>query len=465
MKDRDWASLGDYRPVGGSNTNGFTCEPATVRVTGVSSGTAPGGGQIFLSPGDTTPVANNAALNGVCNLSVYNSFIPSQYRANGLIRVVNDFSEKLSLSASLLYNRNQTHADSGPGQLNNATVFGTGAGAAGQQNPFFTAPAGAAAATTEIINWLALRDDENYGYTESQQDVIYANVVLDYKINDNWSMTFADSIGWNRSSLDGFKQFCGACATLALNGTTQSGGSTTASSVPGQNVVVLQLPLTTGNALDVWTAGSANRTNPLVMDALYTSNSQNNNYNTFNQSRLVLQGALFDMPAGPLKIAVGGEFMWQEQQQKLSGGNNTGPTTTGSGYRVFNYDRDIGSGKSDLDLARDVFDFDVVGHGFEVQPGPDRHAIDDDIDRRRRPEDIDHPEMRRRRRKIIDAVDLAAREEQRQREKNDEGLEEFGHRAVPGGQPRIMPRRVGANIRGRPAHHAGWAILRTGIPA
>ena len=57
----------------------------------------------------------------------------------------------------------------------------------------------------------------------------------------------------------------------------------------------------------------------------------------------MLQGALFDMPAGPLKIAVGGEFMWQEQQQKLSGGNNTGPTTTGSGYRVFNYDRDIGS--------------------------------------------------------------------------------------------------------------------------
>ena len=33
--------------------------------------------------------------------------------------------------------------------------------------------------------------------------------------------------------------------------------------------------------------------------------------------------------------------MWQEQQFKLSGGNNTGPTTTGSGYRVFNYDRDI----------------------------------------------------------------------------------------------------------------------------
>jgi len=341
VRERDWAARGDYRPVGGSNTNSFTCEPATMRVTGVNSGTAPGGGLIFLSPGATAPVANNAALNGNCNLSVYNSFIPSQYRANGVIRVVNDFSDDLSMSASLLYNRNQTRADSGPGQLNNATVFNTGAGAAGQQNPFFTAPAGAPAANTEIINWLATRDDQDYGYTESQQDVVYANVVLDYKIAGSWSLTAADSIGWNRSSLDGFKQFCTPCAMLALNGTTQSGGSTTASSIPGQNVVVLQLPLTTSNALDVWNAGAANRTSPLVTNALYTNNTQNNNYNTFNQFRVVAQGEVFNIPAGPVRLAVGGEHLWQEEQQKLSGANNTGPTTTGSGYRVFNYDRKV----------------------------------------------------------------------------------------------------------------------------
>ncbi len=380
VKDRDWASMGDYRSVGGSNTNTFTCDPATIRVTAVSSGTNPGGGQIFLSPGATTSVANNAALNGNCNTSVYNSFIPSQYRANGIIRVVNDFTDKLSLSASLNYNRNQTHSDSGPGQLNNATVFGVGAGAAGQQNPFFTAPAGAPAATTEIINWLATREDGDYGFTESQQDVVYANVVLDYQISDSWSLTVADSIGWNRSSLDGFKQFCTPCAMLALNGTTQSGGSTTASSIPGQNVVVLQLPLNTNNALDVWNPLGSNRTNPLVLDSLYTNNTQNNNYNTMNQLRVVVQGDLFNLPAGPVKLAVGGEHMWQEQQFKLSGGNNTGPTTTGSGYRVYNFDRDIvsafaeavvpivspewdipGLHKIDLSLAVRYDDFSDVG--------------------------------------------------------------------------------------------------------
>jgi iron complex outermembrane receptor protein len=359
VKDRDWASRGDYRDVGGSNTNGFTCEPATMRVTAVSAGTAPGGGQVFLSPTATTPVPNNAATNGVCNTSVYNSFIPSQYRANGIIRVVNDFSDKLSLSASLNYNRNQTHADSGPGQLNNATAFTTGAGAAGQQNPFFTAPAGAPAATTELVNWLAVRDDGKYGFTESQQDVVYANVVLDYRLTDSWTLTAADSIGWNRSSLDGFKQFCAPCAMLALNGTTQATGSTTASSIPGQNVVVLQLPLTASNALDVWNAGAANRTNPLVLNSLYTNNTQNNNYNTFNQFRLVMQGDLFDMPAGPFKFAFGGEHMWQEQQFKLSGGNNTGPTTTGSGYRVYNFDRNIVSAFAEAAIPLVSPDWDI----------------------------------------------------------------------------------------------------------
>ena len=359
VKDRDWASRGDYRDVGGSNTNGFTCDPASFRVTGVNSGTAPGPNLRFLSPDATTPVDNNAALNGNCNTSVYNSFIPSQTRLNAMVKVVNDFTDKLSLTASMLYNRNETHAASNPGQLNNVTAFGTGAGVAGQQNPFFTAPAGAPSANTEIVNWLALREDGQYGATRSQQDVIYANVVLDYEITDTWSLTLADSIGWNRSSLDGFNQFCGVCANLALNGTTQSGGNTTASSVPGKNVVVLQLPLTTANALDVWNAGSANRTDPLVLDSLYTNNTQNNNYNTFNQTRAVVQGEVFNLPAGPVKVALGGEYMWREQQQKLSAPNNTGPTTLGSGYRVYNYDRNIVSAFAETVVPVISSDWDI----------------------------------------------------------------------------------------------------------
>ncbi|MDF3021872.1 MAG: TonB-dependent receptor [Steroidobacteraceae bacterium] len=355
VADRDWASRGDYRPYGGSNTQQFNCEPATIRVTAVSAGgTLPASNQVYLSPGATSTVANEAP-NAPCNNSIYDTMIPSQYRLNGMIKVVNDFSEKLSMTASLLYNRNQTDQNSTPGRLNNATVFGTGA----QANPFFTAPAGTPEATTEVINWIALREDGKHGHIESQQDVVYGNVVLDYQFNDRWSMSFADSFGWNRSSRDGFNEFCGACATLALNGTTQSSGSTTASSIPGQNVVVLQLPLTTANALDVWNAGSANRTDPLVLDRLYTNNTQNNNYNTMNQARLVLNGELFDMPAGPFRLAVGAEHMLLDQQFKLSGGNNTGPTTTGSGYRVYNFDRDVVSAFAEVAIPITSEDMDI----------------------------------------------------------------------------------------------------------
>ena len=99
VKDRDWASRGDYRPYGGSNTNSFTCDPATIRVTGVSSGTVPAGNVIFLSPSATTPVANKAALNGACNLSavqlVHSLAVPQPTRC---FKVDNDFSDKLTLS-------------------------------------------------------------------------------------------------------------------------------------------------------------------------------------------------------------------------------------------------------------------------------------------------------------------------------------------------------------------------------
>jgi iron complex outermembrane receptor protein len=107
VKDRSWASRGDYRPQGGSNTNTLTCDPATMRVTGVNSGAAPGSGQVFTSVDSMTSVDNNAAVHGDCNTSIYSSFIPSQYRLNGLMRVVNDFTPDLSVSYSLNYNRNK----------------------------------------------------------------------------------------------------------------------------------------------------------------------------------------------------------------------------------------------------------------------------------------------------------------------------------------------------------------------
>src|SRR3546814_16918861 len=82
--------------------------PATIIAPGVSG--------VFLSPGATTTVPNIQA-NAPCNNSVYANLLPSQFRANAMIKVTNDFSDKFTVTAMMNYNRQETHNASGPGGL------------------------------------------------------------------------------------------------------------------------------------------------------------------------------------------------------------------------------------------------------------------------------------------------------------------------------------------------------------
>ena len=369
-KYRDFSSMGDYRPIGGSNTNSFQCSPATMTVPGVSG--------VYLSPSATTTVPNSSA-NAPCNNSVYATLLPSQYRANTLFKVTNDFSDKLTVTATLNYNRQETHSPNAPGTLGNVTVFAKDSPASmatiivggvptqvSRGNPFFVAPAGSPTATQETINALILTPDGKYGRGQSQEDSVYATFVADYKITKDWTATLSDAFGWNRSALNTINGFCGACANLAINGTAQSSANTSTSDISGQNVVALNLPLTTANALDVWNPVGSNRTSAAVLRSLYRANSENTNYNTFNQVKLDFQGSLFNLPAGAVKLAVGGEYFWATETQKISGSNGTGPTTTGSGFRVYNYERNIKSFYGELYIP-------VVSPEMEI---PLAHRID-----------------------------------------------------------------------------------------
>lgn len=338
-RDREYTSRGDYRPVG-SNNNSFQCSPSTMTVSAVSSGTAPSG--VFLSPDAASAVANTPS-NAPCNNSIYATLVPEQYRLNALVKIVNDFSDRLTIVGMVNFNRQRTENPQAPGGLTSVTAFGPGQGVLGQTNPFFRAPAGATNATRESVTWLALREDGDYGTAETQADVAYATLNISYELGSDWTVSVEDGLGWNRSAGNAIGTFCNACANLALNGTAQSSGSTTASSIAGQNVIALNLPLTTANALDVWNPLGSNRTAPAVMRSIYSLNNENTNYNTTNQTRLTVQGPVFDMPAGALKVAVGAEYFWHEQTQKITATNNTDPTTTGSSFRVYNYERNVKS--------------------------------------------------------------------------------------------------------------------------
>ncbi len=90
----------------------------------------------------------------------------------------------------------------------------------------------------------------------------------------------------NNSYADVYNGFCNSCALLALNGTTQTGGSTTAPSIVGTTLSAQQLPLTTANALDVWNPIGSNRTSAATIRSLTSLNSSTTQVDSFTQFKI-----------------------------------------------------------------------------------------------------------------------------------------------------------------------------------
>jgi iron complex outermembrane receptor protein len=327
-KLRPFLSQGDYRNMGGSNTNQFTCSPATIR-------TPASGSNVYLSSGATTTIPGTAA-NGPCNTSIYGTAIPGVEREGVMAVFTNDFSDKLSVTGKFIYNRLQTFASAAPGLLNNITVYGPGSGKGGQINPFFVAPAGEPGATQETVSWLGLNSANDYGTDNYENNTVYLTGVADYKLTNDWSMTFSNAMAWSNSVQRQRNVFCSTCAVLDLNGTSQSNGSTTTSAVPGQNIVALNLPLTTANALDVWNGLGSNRTSAAVLKQLYVNNTQTQHLNIFYQTKFEVQGKLFNLPAGAVRMAAGAEYMWVKQNVEAVSPNNTSNTSAGARFFVSN---------------------------------------------------------------------------------------------------------------------------------
>lgn len=336
---RSFMDRGNYTSMGGSNFDSFSCSPATIR-------TPASGNNVYLSPSAATTVPNTQA-NAACNLTRYGAALPRERRGNLLVRVSHDFGDRLTVTGTAIYNQLHTDAPGTPGTITNVTAYGPGSGKGGQINPFFVAPAGDPNATQETVNWVDTLTN-NYGRVNSEEDVFYGTLVANYKITDKWSATFSDAYGKNYSSLTSTGVFCTACAYLGLNGTAQLSGNPTVSDISGEDVIALNTPLTAANALDVWHGAGSNGTSAALLKELYSTNTSNINYNTFDQAKLEAQGPVFTLPAGDAKLAVGAEFYTSTLKQDLLSPDNTGPTTTGTTHRIYNFSRDVESAYGEI---------------------------------------------------------------------------------------------------------------------
>jgi iron complex outermembrane receptor protein len=188
------------------------------------------------------------------------------------------------------------------------TVFGPGAFAPGssrfgQINPFYTAPAGDPTATQQVITWSAIRPGNEYGTQTAKNETLYLYGNAEYTLSDSWSVTLSNAFGHSRSYTDNDGLICTACVQEALNGTRSATGAISRAT---------NIPLTEENALDVWQPNGG-RTSEEVLAGLYTNSNSLMHLNRFNQTKLEAQGVLFALPAGEVRLAVGGEYYWAQQ--------------------------------------------------------------------------------------------------------------------------------------------------------
>ena len=342
---RAFLSRGDYRPQG-QNLDSFNCSPASIR-------TAASGTNTYLSPSATTTVPSTSAY-APCNNTLNGDVLPSAERMAGMVRVVQNVGDRLTLTGTADYGHLLGTRNLQEGLVTGVTAYGPGSGMGGQINPFFQAPAGQPGATQESVSYSALlpgiqgSQGNKYGIEQQSNDTLFLYGNAEYRLSDNWTAKFSDSFGRSRTNDARIGAFCASCAILSLNGTTQANASTTTTSVGGTNIIALNTPLTTSNALDVWNANGGN-SSATTLKQLYSLNQNNTHWNSYNQSKLEVQGILTNLPAGPLRVAAGAEYMWVTQDVATISTAGLGALGGGlSKYFQFALGRNVYSGYAEL---------------------------------------------------------------------------------------------------------------------
>ncbi len=310
------------------NRASLNCEPASLQPAGQSL--------IFLNASATSGLTNTQG-NFLCSDWKYADLIPKTVRNNAMMKFEQNFGDRWKLNADLLYAARDVRARRSRGTLT-ATAFQTGA----QANPFYTNPAGyAGAATSQTIRWdsNALLGPGAYSFSNDQ--TVYGDVNIEYKMFGDWTVDLLALVGRDDSAVGFNGGLNASAATLALNGTTNSGGNTT-QVVPNTNIVYTQ-SLNPANALDVWNPAAKNRTSGNVIKGLIDDAQNSHLVSGMSQARLQAQGTLFNLPAGPVKLAIGGEAYRVSLYEYLAQGQGAGPTSNSAVYRQWHFSRDVQS--------------------------------------------------------------------------------------------------------------------------
>jgi iron complex outermembrane receptor protein len=337
---------------GGTNFNSFNCSPASIQ---------PAGDPLIYTYPYTGPGLVNSKANAPCDVAQYQDLLPEVKRQSVMVKLDQKVGDRLTLSGDMVYSlRNSSGrfpvavaAGQGTPAVTNqpitAKVFGPGSGMGGQINPFYENPTGSDA-TSQTIRFTGddLFPDGSLWLGESE--IYYGHAKAEYELTNDWRLTGFVVAGISNAKTTIIGSICQSCLLLALNGSTNSNGDLTQSSVPNENVFVNNVPLTTENAIDVWHPLATNRTSPAVLKQLQDSRTYQSSRQSIVQYNVSANGSLFNLPAGAVKAAVGGEITKYMQEAETVDSAGIGPASIGSNYNAVKYLRTVKSLYGELNI-------------------------------------------------------------------------------------------------------------------
>jgi iron complex outermembrane receptor protein len=327
--DRDRTRNADLRYLGGSNFKNFNCSPATIAAS--ISGTA----QVYAYPYSNAPVAQaNNSLAGTCSSSPVSTLLPSANTNTVFATVTQDITDKLRTRLDLNYasrvNMNQQAQSAivgyAYGPNGSSPALGTGS-----INPFYEGNA-AIGNSREYIRY----DPTSLigpSYNKTGIHSVSANLNLTYQFGADWEAEVNAFSGYTQSFIHNTNSVCGACALLALNGTTNSdalASNSLADTYGLGTLTSVTRVLNATNALDVWNPAAANRTPQQVINELRSDYRGSDINSDLNNVRLKLDGPLFELPAGPIRVAFGGEYWEYHNYIRNISSNGAGPGNSSS---------------------------------------------------------------------------------------------------------------------------------------
>jgi iron complex outermembrane receptor protein len=289
-KDRDYITS-NYTGHGGQDTRNQNCAFGNVTAGGVN----------YAAPDFTVNTTNR------CDQSDNASLYPREERNSLYGFVQQQLTNSVKFNMDLFWSKRKTKV------LGSAA---TGSYAITNTNPYFTSVGGA---TSETVSYSYARAFGDSTVSPQEFSQYQATPRVTWDVNDNWQV---------RAELNYGRSFATVHDRSGINTTAE------AAAIAGT---------TTATALDPY---DTSKTNPLILADIKNWENYTSGVNTLTSGQIVADGALYKLPGGELRAAVGGEIT----RQTLVDGTATGPIGDNIGYRQYTSARTIKAAFAEFEI-------------------------------------------------------------------------------------------------------------------